>query len=351
MSKEAVYGPTKHGNKWRLEGRRADGGRFYLSFATVEEADEAKRGILSQLATCTVRSSVTTYLQWLKDEGRKPTHLASARYRLLAFFQLRRGDLAMHSLTTPRCLTFYQARVAKVKPTTHHNELAQAKTFCDWLVKTGKLATNPVKPVESVGRKTFGADKTQLRVEEARRLLATCLSDPAPSALATALALLTGARASEIMDRTVRDVDDGGALLWVDYGKTRAAARPLTIAIPEVRARLRDLAANREPTELLWGPERDRQWLYYHVLRLCKLAKVPAVGPHGLRRTHATLALISGVAAEVVAAELGQEGPEVTRTSYFARGSEREAQSKNVAGRLERGPFKTPSTLHGRRAN
>jgi integrase len=51
-------------------------------------------------------------------------------------------------------------------------------------------------------------------------------------ALAAALPLLTGMRASEITNLRRRDLDDGGKILWVQEGKTEAARR--RFVVPEV---------------------------------------------------------------------------------------------------------------------
>lgn len=42
-------------------------------------------------------------------------------------------------------------------------------------------------------------------------------------------AFLLGLRASEVTDRVVRDLDDEGRLLWIEFGKTRRSRRTLEV--------------------------------------------------------------------------------------------------------------------------
>jgi integrase len=94
----------------------------------------------------------------------------------------------------------------------------------------------------TVGKPNAG--KTQLRIEEARRFVQVALTDyetrHKPMALAAVMALTMGLRASEILKRKVRDLDDDCGILWIDHGKTRNAKRHLRI--PEfIRPHLRKL--------------------------------------------------------------------------------------------------------------
>lgn len=50
-----------------------------------------------------------------------------------------------------------------------------------------------------------------------------------PLALGALLALTMGLRTSEVMNRVVRDLDDGGRYLWIDEGKTASARRHLEV--------------------------------------------------------------------------------------------------------------------------
>jgi len=51
----------------------------------------------------------------------------------------------------------------------------------------------------------------------------------------------------------------------------------------------------------------NRQTVLRHVRRICKAAGVPTVSPHGLRGTHASLAMTRGATGDLVASALGHE--------------------------------------------
>jgi integrase len=144
------------------------------------------------------------------------------------------------------------------------------------------------------------------------------------------VALLLGMRASEIVSRVVRDLDDEGRLLWIPTSKTEAGKR--TLHVPEVlRPYLQRLTEGQAPEALIFG-EHWRDWVRKAVRRICKAAKVPEVTAHGMRGLHSTLAMEAGVTGAVVAASLGHEHVSTTITSY--------AKPEAVAGAQQRRTLK-----------
>lgn len=328
---ERIHGPYKHRARWRVVGVDASGARIRCSFASEQEARAFLEAARCALGHRTVGQAVSAYLEHLVTAGRRASTITTARYRLVAFLRLTEGEALLGALTVARARDLYARRVAEVKADTHRGELALASTFAAWCVRQGWLASDPFADVEPVGAKAHGKD--QLRLDEARRFLALALEEDTPAGLACALALLTGARASEVTDRVVRDLDDGGRLLWITRSKTSAGVR--RVAIPEaLRARMLALVAGKAPDERIWG-DVTRHWLGHHVRRLCAAAGVPVVSPHGLRGVAATLLhQHAGQAVEQVAQILGQAGPGVTRRHYLAPGAEGEALSREIAERL-----------------
>lgn len=74
----------------------------------------------------------------------------------------------------------------------------------------------------------------QLRIDEARRwqVKAIGFADQGEEgAVAAMMSLVMGMRASEIISRVVRDLDDEGRLLWIPETKTEAGKR--TLPVPE----------------------------------------------------------------------------------------------------------------------
>jgi integrase len=329
---ERLHGPYRHGARWRVIGVAADGARVRESFETAAAAQAFIDAGRIALGTRTAGQAVTAYLAHLGQKGRRPGTIVTARYRLVAFLRLAERDPDLAALDVSAARTLYEQRAGETKPDTHHGELALASAWAAWCVRQGWMTSDPFAAVERLGAKSRG--KPQLRVDEGRKFLAACLADESPAGVACALALLTGARASEVTERVCRDLDDDGRLLWIDQAKTRAGVRQLPI--PELlRPRLVALAKGRQPAERLFG-DVTRHWLGHHVGRFCDLAGVPRVSPHGLRGMYATLRVQSGAAVEAIARELGQAGPAVTRAHYIAPGAEEAQIIDLVAARLAR---------------
>jgi len=198
------------------------------------------------------------------------------------------------------------------------------------------LRDNPFAEVEGAGRRRKG--KAQLGVDEARKLTELCLSMAAqPEAVAVLAALLLGPRASEVIERDVRDLDDGGRLLWIRDSKSEAGKR--AIEVPEVlRPLLLALAKDRiAAAPLFWdsrGKRPSRHWVLNHCQRLCRLAGVPVVSAHGLRGTHGSLARRGGATAELVAAQLGHAHVGVTNAAYITRQAAQAADAGAVVAAL-----------------
>lgn len=197
----------------------------------------------------------------------------------------------------------------------HRNILSEARTFMKWCVKTKKwLATNPLDEIETVGKRKHG--KPQLRIDEARRWMkvASQLAEQGdPGAIAAMTTLLLGLRAGEVVERVVRDLDDGGRLLWIPDSKTPAGKRRRQV--PQLlQPHLLAMTEAKLPTAYLFGVHW-RDWPRKQVHRICKLAKVPTVCAHSMRGLHSTLAIEAGTTSHVVAASLGHESPSITLRS------------------------------------
>jgi integrase len=147
-----------------------------------------------------------------------------------------------------------------------------------------------------------------------------------------------GLRTSEVLERVVRDLDDGARCLWIDAGKTANARRRLEV--PEVvQPYLIRLAYGKRPDDLLFGASqtggpRGKQKMWEMVQRLCQRAAVPIVCTHSLRGLWATLAVQSGAASHVVAANLGYHSFAVTERHYAQGSAVTNAATARVLGML-----------------
>ena len=84
------------------------------------------------------------------------------------------------------------------------------------------------------------------------------------------MTLVMGLRAGELVSRIVRDLDDGGNLLWIPDSKAEAGKR--TLQVPELlRPYLLALAEGKRPEDLLFG-YHDRAWPRRWVAPICEAA-------------------------------------------------------------------------------
>lgn len=250
------------------------------------------------------------------------------------------------AITHAQAAAIYEDHVARPRRTgrplaaaTHRWDLLMTRAFFAWMVGRGHVTEDPFAAVEPVGRVNTG--KPQLRIDEARRFTDAALAEyeatSHPLALGAVCALLLGLRSAEVRRREVRDLDDGGRVLWVPSGKTKNARRRLEV--PEaLREPLQRLAGGRPPEALLFagvtGRAYTRSSFGRAVERLCKQAGVPVVCPHSLRGLHASLAVESGATSAAVAAALGHGSFAVTARHYAQADAVANAKTSRVAGAL-----------------
>jgi integrase len=261
------------------------------------------------------------------EKGNKPGSVSVTIHRLRGFFPDQ--ELWLDDLTPAMCQRYYEELTKRLAVDTHRNVLVQVRTFLNWCVKKTWIETNPLDGVEGIGRRRHG--KPQLRIDEARKWMAAAV-DYANSgevgAVVAMTALLLAMRASEIVKRQVRDLDDGGRLLWIDDTKTEAGRR--TLEVPAVlQPHLLRLAENRPAEQMLFGLH-DRSFVRRWVRRICTAAKVPMVCAHSMRGLHSTLSRERGITGEVVATALGHVDKRVTEQSYTRPEAISNAQQRRV---------------------
>lgn len=254
----------------------------------------------------------------------------------------------IRSITPDRAAKLYEQTIqqptaktgAPPSAATHRHDLWAARYFFDWAKVYGYVSSNPFAGVRAVGKVRTG--KPQLRLSEARRFIQTAILifDETGRSLpiAALLALSMGLRTGEVLDRTVRDLDDDGRFLWIDEGKTENARRHLEVPEP-LRPYLLRLAQGQPPEAPLFRSDKTggfcrRTSLHRTVQRLCDRAGVPRVCTHSLRGLWATLAVSSGAASHAVAATLGHHSFEVTQRHYAQPSAVANAQTARVTARL-----------------
>jgi integrase len=266
--------------------------------------------------------------QWLEDERRrvKPTTIVSHQG---AFAKLERFISGHHSLpsldvtefahVTRRVAgEFMQDRRADSSGATVLREFSAYSGLWRWALRRGYVETNPwsdqTAGLKSLREDEHGSRERAFTTAELVTLLHAGNADLAPNrgALgatfwdAIRLALLTGTRASELVDMTVAGVIEDGTALAVAgdptrRGKTAAASRivPLhSIAQGVLKARLASLK-DLSPDAPLWpelppgGANKSRAKTFatrFVIMRRRVLGLSDEVDFHSLRRTWMTAA-------------------------------------------------------------
>lgn len=312
-----IYGPYKHRQRWRVT-IRIGGTTRYKSFDLLAQAEQYIAGARDEAQGITVGHAMTALLDEMRASGLAESTITTAEFRLdhvLGPYRLRPIRWLTH-----RGAEVYAKACIDRSADTHHAELALASRACALAVKRRWLRADPFTGVEAIGRKQHGRNKQRLRVDESRKLWDWCLAHADDQGAVITLAyLVLGARASELVLRRVRDLDDDGRLLWIEDAKTPTGNRQLGVPDP-LRGMLLALGAGRIPDAPLFvdedGDGLDRHWAYRRVRASCSMAGVPVVPPQALRRTHADVATDAGLASEAVAAHLGHTSSVVTDRSY-----------------------------------
>ena len=322
--------PQPHGRKWRVVHPDEQGRRARTTFDSEREAQQFIDSFYAAASAaygCTIAQSVDEYLASRREAGLKAGSVTTLAYRLKGVLQTTERDRLVRALTPTIARRMFASRRTKrgVRPSvdTQIGELVAVQGWAKWCVHRGYLRSDPFADVEVSGAKSRG--KKQLRIDEARRFTDVALGEQTEAGLAAAMALLMDLRASEIIERQVRDVDDNGRVLWIDRAKTAAGDRHLEIPIA-LRDALAVRCAGREPEDLLF-PGRSRHWVGYHVRRLCEASGVPVVCPHGLRGTHSSIS-VREVSIEHVAAALGHSSTAVTRRHYVTKSAEQAGKQR-----------------------
>lgn len=348
-----ILGPYEHEGGWRCR-LVTSAGRSWAPTAPTEAAAvryaERRAAEQASLGAITVRDAVDAFLRGKEVAGAQLSTLDGMRRGLTTFLGTSL-DGPVSRLTPRRCQDLYDALQIWVGPrghtlaiATHRSYLLMARSWGRWVVAKGWLkgTSSPLDGVKGGGRKNRG--KLQLSLDEARKLYGVGLDlarQGDEGAVAVLMCISMGMRASEVLSRTPRDLDNEGTLLRVCDNallgfkcKNDSSKRP--VAVPtDLQPILAQMCRDKLPTAPLFPAStktgrRRRQWLHSQAKRLSVLAKVTVVCPHGLRGVSATAAAAAGALPELVAKMLGHTTPEMTKQHYIKPGVSEAAQ-------LERG--------------
>lgn len=316
---ERCHGPFRvSDNSWRVICVGADGTRDSRYFESERQANDFVAAFRRNAETRTIDVAVAAYIASQEkrvSEGELRTSTVEREsYHLRKMLALENnGMLDLKRLTPKLAAQLYDARCGAVD--THRNGLSVCKAFGRWCTERGWLPADPFAKIKGRGRRKKG--KPQLRIEESRKVIDVCAAriDKDDGAVCTLAYLLLGSRNGEVVLAHVRDVDDDGRMFWIPDSKTPSGRREAAVPAVLQRGLLR-LAVNRPADAPLFAHAvtraRPQDWAREQVRRLCKLAGVPVVGPHGLRGTSATIGKVQGSHSETVAAALGHASTGIT---------------------------------------
>lgn len=328
-------------------GDQGQSTRVRTTAATEDEAKKLKAALEAELEApedLTVERAIEKYLEHVTARGCKSSTVETYKRFLFDFFPASFRVRLLTDLTQARAQVLYDALVnRKVRrggrgkeeidraAATHRNALYRAKGLAKWAAhpRRGYLPAGVFQYVDPVGKVNTG--KKKLRIDEARKFDASATlwaSLPRDSRSgweqvrkqAGILALLIralGNRASELPARVVRDVDDGGAVVWIDEAKNRASEGAIPIPA-HLRAYLLELCEGRPAEYPLFDRIRDRGRVWYWVQRLCDEAEVPRVSAHSFRGLRADLAVLDGGSERDAAAAVRDKSASVVRKHYLS---------------------------------
>jgi integrase len=267
--------------------------------------------VISVKSPATVPKAIEAYAEQLRRNGVRERSIDTTRYRLRKLFEpVLLTPLA--TVTPARARELFTRLVGSVD--SRRNILNQARTFFRRAKENEWTDSILLADVKGEGKRHCG--KQKLTVDESRKFLAVCLKLAASDnpkertvGVAAAMALVFGMRASEITGLQVRDLDAGGTIVRITHAKSQAGIRSLQV--PEwFRPHLKKMAEGKEATAPL--VDHHRTWLHRNVRAICRKAGITEAPPHGLRGTHADLALLAAATPLSVSQALGHASTAVT---------------------------------------
>ena len=256
---------------------------------------------------------------------------------------------------------------ATVAPKTVKDTLDAARVAFNYAIQHGWLSVNIFALVDRP--KVERPDKRALPREQARKLYEACrqaadqrYDDWAPCGYMLGLALLTLKRVeSELAALRWSDVGDAAITInrvWDDkHHMTKPAGGPKTKrktyrlaaqavellelqrkAIQKMRWRATENGYEWQENDLVfpsrYGQPMPRQNIVKALKRLCEVAQVPAITPHELRHTGASLLISMGVTRHQLMAMGGWSSMAVVEQTYGHLFPEDQAEAATVLGNL-----------------
>lgn len=347
----------QHGRRYRFRVVVGGEGKIH-SFDSPEEAERhraaalrAVNQVLQERHTLTWREAIKTFMEAQKEEGRaQERSLAVVEGRLQRFFAPLLDAPALE-LGEKQARDLYRqlrerkgARGTVCSVQDHHHCLSRARALGAWLVRRKMWRSNTaLVEVKPVGVPLAGEEsKAQLSRDDLWKFWLAALrlgeGGDAGGAAASCCSIL-GMRATSVVDRERRHLDAQGTVLVV-RAKRKTVSLSLVgkneeqeLVMARLRAVLALQARGKTPAAPLIGTGHDRWWVYRQVHRVCELAGVPPVPPHGLRGSHASAGQELGISPALLAGALAHS-QEVQARHYATPAAQAAGQIARVVGQL-----------------
>jgi integrase len=301
-------------------------------------------GRLSKPTKLTLQDWVSEWLQ--QGEWRPSTR--AAYERSLAAWCDELGGRKLHTLT-PALLHGVLARW-KRQGVGARTLQQRWQYFRACLAQAVRLDLLPSNPLDRIQRPhAVATAKVRWSTVDVRAFLAACRASPRAHADLLAFLLLSGARVSEALALTWRDIDVARgvihvekALVWVgntwtiETPKSLAGRRTLHVppdAVEIVQARPRALDPDERIFQTSTGAPPRKDNLSRLMKALCADADVARIRVHDLRHVHAALCVVGGLDVKALQQRLGHSRASVSLDiySYAMAPQERSVQALQAA--------------------
>lgn len=237
--------------------------------------------------------------------------------------------------------------VKHLRLATQRSRFQAITQFLDWCVRKQLVAKNPCRLLElderpwtsRGGKAQVNAGKTPLPNMDAvvRYCRAANTLRDRHERVAAQLLVYCGLRSGEVRNLRAGDVDLLLGRIWVrpcdeareagdtDWNVKTASSRRTVLLPVDLKSDLAALCKGKAVTQLLFPrPRRGTQgqlvrhanWLIKLVARVCKLADLATVCPHGLRVTYASIQQALGTPFKDLSMSLGHANTAVTQRHY-----------------------------------
>ncbi|WP_218917111.1 tyrosine-type recombinase/integrase [Alicyclobacillus acidocaldarius] len=279
--------------------------------------------------------------RWFADKSSslRPWTRRTYHHVLQAYILPELGKMPISKIEARHIQALYRKLSNRLKPVTVHRIHRVLKTCLLAAVKAGYLDKSPFLNVEPPEHKT--PPKPVLSVNDAFRLLAWLREHRPTSYMAAFLAIHTGMRMGEIAGLQWRDIDLDTGVIQLERTRYRPKGGQDFLGPPKTFGSRRRIVVTREVVDELrrWKQsqqeiERESWTPESFVVRLPNSAPpspasfnnaiqnarkelgLPPVSFHGLRHTHATWLLESGVDLKIVSERLGHSSITITADIY-----------------------------------